>query len=164
VHEQGGRQVRRCEADARRRRVCVRSELLPVRRKAVVRVFLLAEVRCEDTGRWRHRGRSGSYGRAACWWGRSRRCHRATTTVNLDCQRSLLQLWYKHRLQIEQGSSAAHGRRCLVHRRGQDGGEEFGAIGVREVRAAEWVRAARWRACPSSVRRQAKRLSQNDMR
>jgi hypothetical protein len=101
-----------------------------------------------------------------------RRCFKPTTPhsfpeghrINLDCQRSLLQLCYKHRLQTEQGSSAAPGRRCLVHRRGQDGGEEFGAVGVGEVRAAEWVRAARRRACPSSVRRQAKRLPQDDMR
>jgi hypothetical protein len=35
----------RGEGDARRRRVCVRSELLPVRRKAIVRVCPLAEVR-----------------------------------------------------------------------------------------------------------------------
>jgi hypothetical protein len=44
AHEQGRRQVGGRERDVRRGRACVRSELLPVRRMADVRVVPLAEV------------------------------------------------------------------------------------------------------------------------
>jgi hypothetical protein len=67
-----------------------------------------------DMARRQHRGGNSSCVSAACWWGRSRRCHRAITTANLDCRRSLLRSWYKHQLQIEQGGLAAHSRQSLV--------------------------------------------------
>jgi hypothetical protein len=44
AREQCGGQVGGCEGDARRDRVCVRTEFLPVSREAIVRAFSLAEV------------------------------------------------------------------------------------------------------------------------